>query len=266
MLVILMGMMLSLGNTAAVTNFSLSVPDGPIPVQLGSSATLPCQINPPLNALPFKVHWYRTDEAKTPVLLYENQQIKETSADPQYRGRGSLVGDLEKGDVSLKLENLMQADRGAYECFVKSDLWYEKASVYLNMKVVGSVPLLSYTVVDKDQLNVTCVSDGWSPQPTLTWRNRKGREYNDNNPVCEYTTDADGLVRVSSWLLVSPSKSEWISCFVYLSDQEMKQGRVLPQIARTQAETIPLANTTSFRYTKIIKSDETGMVRPVGVD
>ncbi|KAL7856333.1 hypothetical protein AOLI_G00199370 [Acnodon oligacanthus] len=41
-------------------------------------------------------------------------------------------------------------------------------------------------------------------------------------------TDSEGLVSVSSWLLFSPSESEWISCSVGLSDQEMREGRVLP--------------------------------------
>ncbi|XP_062372001.1 butyrophilin-like protein 1 [Sardina pilchardus] len=224
-------MVLSLGNTVA--DFNLSVPHNSIPVQLGSSATLPCQISPPLNAVQYGVSWYRPDKTKTLVLRYENQQVQERSADPQYRGRASLIGDLEKGDVTLELENLTLADRGEYTCFVESDIWYERANVSLIMR--GSVPVLSYTEVRKTQLNVTCVSGGWSPQPTVTWRDRQGREINDN-PVCEYTTDAEGLVSVGSWLLVSPSQSEWISCSVYLSDQEMTLGRVLPQMTVTQTD------------------------------
>ncbi|XP_062371998.1 myelin-oligodendrocyte glycoprotein-like [Sardina pilchardus] len=134
MLVVLLGTVLSLGNTIAGSTFNLTVPHSPIPVQLGSSATLPCQINPPLNAVPFQVRWYRNDDVDNPVLLYENQKIQETPTDPQYRGRASLIGDLEKGDVSLKLENLTLADRGEYTCFVKSAAWYERASVSLSMK------------------------------------------------------------------------------------------------------------------------------------
>ncbi|KAL7841063.1 hypothetical protein SRHO_G00247540 [Serrasalmus rhombeus] len=39
--------------------------------------------------------------------------------------------------------------------------------------------------------------------------------------------DSEGLVSVSSWLLFSPSESEWISCSVGSSDQETREGRVL---------------------------------------
>ncbi|KAL2079144.1 hypothetical protein ACEWY4_024888 [Coilia grayii] len=165
------------------TLFNLTVPHGPVPAQQGSSVVLPCQLHPRLNAAPFHVHWYRSDDVETTVLLYEVQKIQEASADPQYRGRASLVGDLEKGDVSLKLENLTLADRGGYVCFVKSDVWYERASMSVTMK------------------------------------------------------DATGLVSVRSWLLVSPSKSEWISCSVHLSDEEMRESRLLPQSTRPQTET-----------------------------
>ncbi|KAI4903916.1 hypothetical protein NFI96_008655 [Prochilodus magdalenae] len=92
-----------------------------------------------------------------------------------YRGRASLIGELEKGNVSLKLENLtLAADTGEYVCYVKSLTWYESATV--NLTVKGS----------------------------------------------------QGLVRVSSWLLFSPSESEWISCSVGVSDQEVKEARVVP--------------------------------------
>ncbi|KAL2079145.1 hypothetical protein ACEWY4_024889 [Coilia grayii] len=228
--------MLNLSDKAAGSTFNLTVPLDPISSQLDSSVILPCQLYPHFNAQPFRVHWHRSDDVETTVLLYEGQQIQEASADPQYRGRVSLVGDLEKGDVSLKLENLTLADRGGYVCFVKSETWYERARVSVGMKVVGSIPVMSYTEVGQDQMNVTCVSDGWSTEPTLTWRNKMGRGI-DDNLVPKYSTDAAGLVSVRSWLLVSPSKSEWISCSVYLSDEEIKESRLLPQSTRPQTET-----------------------------
>lgn len=40
---------------------------------------------------------------------------------------------------------------------------------------LGSTPLLSYHDFG-DKLNVTCVSGGWSPKPTLTWRDGAGQE------------------------------------------------------------------------------------------
>ncbi|XP_036439428.1 butyrophilin-like protein 8 [Colossoma macropomum] len=204
--------------------FSLLVPDGFISAQIGSSVVLPCGLSTALDIKSYEVRWHRPNKKENPILLYKDLKVQENIGDPQYRGRVSLIGELQKGNVSLKLENLTLADRGEYVCFVKSTEWYERGSVILNITVVGS-PLLFSLSETGEQVNVTCVSDGWSPNPTLIWRDKRGKEL--RNSVC-HNTDSEGLVSVSSWLLFSPSESEWISCSVGLSDQEMKEGRVLP--------------------------------------
>lgn len=53
--------------------------------------------------------------------------------------------------------------------------------------VLGSIPVLSYTDTVEGQVNVTCMSDGWSPQPTLSWRDRHGEEIRDV-PETAYST------------------------------------------------------------------------------
>ncbi|XP_076147658.1 butyrophilin subfamily 3 member A3-like isoform X2 [Alosa pseudoharengus] len=210
--------------------FTLSVPDGPLSVWMGSSVILPCSLSPAFTAS-LKVRWHRPDKYKTPVLLYEKQQIQQQPADSQYRGRVSLMGELEKGNVSLKLENVSLADTGEFVCFVAGDKWYEKASVHLIVKVMGSPPVLSVTVGGSGQVNVTCVSDGWSPKPTLTWRNNRGALIPSQSH--HSATDARGLVSVTSWLLHSSSDSEWVACSVGLSEEERKESRVLPHTSKT---------------------------------
>ncbi|KAI4905821.1 hypothetical protein NFI96_009214 [Prochilodus magdalenae] len=145
--------------------FSVSVPSS-VSAALGSSVILHCELSPSYDAKTLEVRWYRNENYDNPILLYQNLKV-------QKNNRVSLIGELEKGNVSLKVENLTLADRGEYVCFVKSAEWYDKASVNLNI------------------------------------------------------TDSEGLVSVSSWVIFSPSESEWISCSVGLSDQEMKEGRVL---------------------------------------
>ncbi|XP_063042898.1 myelin-oligodendrocyte glycoprotein-like, partial [Engraulis encrasicolus] len=114
--------------------FNVSVPHGPITSPLGSSVILPCAVTPSFSVLPYKVLWQRPDTEKTTVLHFEQRKIQEKSADPQYRGRASLVGDLEMGNVSLKLENLTLADRGGYVCMVNSFIWYDKAEQDLHVR------------------------------------------------------------------------------------------------------------------------------------
>ncbi|XP_030643720.1 butyrophilin-like protein 2 [Chanos chanos] len=207
--------------------FSLLVPDGPVSAKLGSSVVLSCSLSPSFSAVELEVRWHRPNKFNTPVLLYKDQKIQESPVHPQYRDRVSLIGSLEEGNVSLKLENITLSDRGDYDCHVSSVTWYDKGVTSLTVNVLGSEPVLSFTETAQGNLNVTCVSDGWSPAPTVTWRDRKEKEINKNSDVI-YSKDSEDLVSVSSWLLFSPSESEWISCSVSLSDQEKREGRVLP--------------------------------------
>ncbi|XP_076151969.1 uncharacterized protein LOC143135127 isoform X4 [Alosa pseudoharengus] len=208
--------------------FTLSVPDGPLSVWMGSSIILPCSLSPAFTKS-LQVRWHRPDKYKTPVLLYENRQVQEQPADPQYRGRVSLIGQLENRNVSLKLENVSLADSGEFVCFVVGDVWYEQASVHLIVKVMGSPPVLSVTYGGSGQANVTCVSDGWAPQPTLTWRNNGGTEIPSQSH--HSATDAHGLVSVTSWLVHSSSGSKWVACSVGLPEEERKESRILPYIS-----------------------------------
>ncbi|KAL2091164.1 hypothetical protein ACEWY4_013427 [Coilia grayii] len=216
-----------LSSLAAPSLFSLIGPNGPVSAPVGSSVTLPCALSPSFSAVPLQVRWYRPNAFGTPVLLYEEHQVQTKPVDPLYQGRASLVGDLEKGEVSLRLTNLTLSDRGQYVCFAKSTKWYSDLYISLTVKVIGSVPVIWYVDGGRGQVNVTCESEGWFPEPTLTWRDRRGTEISSNSSdVCLFT-DEEGLMGVGSWLLFSPLQSEWLSCSVGLSDQETTESRVV---------------------------------------
>ncbi|XP_062372047.1 butyrophilin-like protein 2 [Sardina pilchardus] len=206
--------------------FNLIVP-GSVSAHMGSTVTLPCAVSPTFSVVPLKMRWHRPNRFKTPVLLYENRNVQQDPAGTGYRGRVSLVGNLEQGNVSMKLENITPADNGTYLCYVQSSIWYEEAGVPLNVEgeVIGSVPLLNVPKRDDGQVNVTCTSHGWFPQPTLTWTVGGGEEINAvNNTV--YTTDDQSLWSMRSWLL-HPFSEERICCSVGLSDQKRKEGCVV---------------------------------------
>ncbi|XP_063072775.1 butyrophilin subfamily 1 member A1-like [Engraulis encrasicolus] len=206
--------------------FNLIGQNGPVTAPIGSSVTLPCALSPSFSAVPLQVRWHRPGSFQKPFLMYDDTQIQPDTANPQYQGRASLVGDLNKGEVSLKLTNITLADRGQYVCHVKSRIWYTDLDISLMVKVVGSVPVVWSFDMGSGQVNVTCESEGWSPQPTLIWRDSRGTHISSNSSNVNFFSDEDGLVSVRSWLLFSPSHSEWLSCSVGLSDQETTQSRV----------------------------------------
>ncbi|XP_023998943.1 butyrophilin subfamily 1 member A1-like isoform X2 [Salvelinus sp. IW2-2015] len=209
--------------------FTLVVPHGPILTRINASISLPCELSPIFSAEPLEVRWYRPGNFNRPALLYKDHSIQ-ASVDPRYWGRVSLTGGLERGNVSLRLDRVTLEDRGEYVCRVSSEQWYEKASVSLTLIVLGGIPVLSLAEArgGGGQVNVTCSSVGWSPQPTLTWKNKEGAELRNVQEVL-YTHDSQGLVSVSSWLLYSPSDSDWLSCTVSLSEEEEKESRILPR-------------------------------------
>ncbi|XP_062386833.1 butyrophilin subfamily 3 member A1-like [Sardina pilchardus] len=219
-------------EATAAEGFAVQTPEKSVSAPYGSSVTLPCGISPATSAVDLEVRWHRPNGFNTPVLLYKNKAIQDQAADPQYRGRVSLTGQLEKGNVSLRLENSTLADRGEFVCYIKSPVWYDTAAVNLTLRVVGSALDLSITETGEGQVNVTCASAGWSPEPELIWTHGEGGEVSAHRR--ELSTDDAGLMGVSSWLLYSSSESEWLSCSVGVSDQERREGRILPYISRGQ--------------------------------
>ncbi|XP_055779909.1 butyrophilin subfamily 2 member A2-like isoform X2 [Salvelinus fontinalis] len=213
----------------ALDDFSVSVPDAPITAWSGSSVSLPCELSPLFNAEPLEVRWYRSENSYSPALLYKDHKIQEAPVDPRYRVRVSLTGGLERGNVSLTLERVTLEDRGEYVCRVSSEQWFDKASVFLTVNVLGSIPVLSVAEArgGGGQVNVTCSSEGWSPQPKLSWKNKEGTEIRNEQEVLN-TSDPQGLVNVSSWLLYAPSYSDWLACTVSLSEEAKREGRILP--------------------------------------
>ncbi|KAL2096893.1 hypothetical protein ACEWY4_006100 [Coilia grayii] len=224
--------LLAMGDTNTdPETYSMIVPDGLISAPLGASITLPCSVSPAFSVVPHKIRWYRPNKFDTPILLYENRKVQKDPSDAQYRGRVSLVGQLDQGNLSMRLENLTLADRGEYVCYVHNTVWFEEGTVSVIAEVVGTLPVFSVSSGEEDKVNVTCMSEGWSPQPTLTWTGGGGESITLYHTV--YSTDEQGLVRVSSWLLHSPSESEWLSCSVGLSDQDRREGRVVPYVCTT---------------------------------
>uniref|UniRef100_A0A8B9LT00 Ig-like domain-containing protein n=1 Tax=Astyanax mexicanus TaxID=7994 RepID=A0A8B9LT00_ASTMX len=159
----------------------------------GGSVTLPCALSDNLDARKLEVRWYRPSMYSSPALLYLNEKLDLTSADLKYQGRVSLPGPLEKGEASLKLDDLRSSDIGTYMCHVSSDRWYDKNKVSLIIQAVGSSPILSMLDAGGGKVNVSCRSHGWLPKPTLTWRDREGSSLNPPNETHTSTKGSPAL-------------------------------------------------------------------------
>uniref|UniRef100_A0A087XML3 Ig-like domain-containing protein n=1 Tax=Poecilia formosa TaxID=48698 RepID=A0A087XML3_POEFO len=219
-----LGFLSSPGCAAPVSeNFTVSAKPH-VSVQRGHTAILPCWLTFSESAEDMEVRWdHWNDDYDPPVLLYQAGAFDFSSQKASYAGRVSLglkeetSGGLKAGDVSLKLEKATIEDAGKYTCFVSSSDDYDSATISLSVTETGHQPLLSAVMKDHNKVNVSCQSDGWHPEPELSWSDSKTALTPAN---VMFSKNSTGFYSVHSWVLVS-SPSE-VSCSVGLFNEEPK--------------------------------------------
>ncbi|XP_061566178.1 butyrophilin subfamily 1 member A1-like [Cololabis saira] len=196
-------------------------------VEQGQTATLPCWVNPSQSAEDLEVRWYRGDRFDTPVMLRKARKFVHENQESSYNGRVSFgvkdaaSGGLKTGDVSLKLVNVTVGDEGVYTCYISSEVSHDSTTASLSVTVTGNPPLLSAVWKKINVVNVSCESEGWYPQPVLSWSDGT-KDLNRENPM--YSRLSSGLYSARSWITV-PSSSE-VSCSIGLHDEHMQRARM----------------------------------------
>ncbi|XP_060773088.1 butyrophilin subfamily 1 member A1-like isoform X2 [Neoarius graeffei] len=193
----------------------------------GSSVVLPCWLSPEIDAETLEIRWYRPGQFTTPLLFYQNRKVN-TDYQEMYRNRSSLTlrnpqsAGLKQGDVSLRLDNLGFSDIGIFHCYVSGDKSYDDNTVELSLTALGSLPLLSLEH-HQDSVNLSCSSCGWFPRPSLLWKStkEKGDTLSDPRPPI-YSEQGNGLYCIYSWIILSSSVSNSITCSVTLSEDEKR--------------------------------------------
>ncbi|XP_076135344.1 butyrophilin subfamily 2 member A2-like [Alosa pseudoharengus] len=160
-----------------------------------------------------------------------DQKIQNQNTNPEHQSRVSLTGSLKEGGCvpQIRPPHTGRQRRIASCIKQRSNLCQNVLSSAhsLFISAIGSLPNTSVTAPERDfdYVNVSCVSSGWFPKPTVIWRDSDLERITQNYGQVHWT-DNNGLVSVSSWLLVSPSESEWVSCSVGLSDQHRRESWV----------------------------------------
>lgn len=217
-------------------NFVVSVRAN-VTVHTKQTAMLPCWLSPQQSAEEMEVIWFYHDQFDNPVMLYKDKALNTASQRESYSGRVSFgqkdtsSGGLTDGDVTLKMINVSLADAGKYTCYVSSEKHHDRASFNLIVTKTGESPLLTAVVRENNDVNVSCESSGWNPQPKLQWSD--GASVLDPGALV-YSTALSGLMSVHSWVLVSHSSA--VSCSVGLSGQEAIEGRIRVQTPELQAQ------------------------------
>ncbi|XP_016115863.1 butyrophilin subfamily 1 member A1-like [Sinocyclocheilus grahami] len=211
-------------------SFTVGVPGDPIAAHVGSTVILPCWISPPENAEALEIRWYRRDQFRNPVLLYNHGKIQDVQEET-YRNRTSLAlrsdqsGGLKDGDVSLRLDKLRVQDDGSFRCYVSGESSYGSEEVVL--KITGkqaSTPYLMVSLIGSGSRLVIALIFGLDTQPRLLRKPPSIRALRPGGS--SHSRGADEMFSVHSWTAVSLSDAQLVSCSVSLRTGEVKEGRL----------------------------------------
>ncbi|XP_026225387.1 myelin-oligodendrocyte glycoprotein-like [Anabas testudineus] len=102
----------------------------PVRAVVGEDVILPCHLEPPFDVTTLRVDWKFNGQF---VHVYRSLKDDPDPQHEQFKHRTSLFHDeMHKGNISLKLTNVSEADKGHYTCYVpKLESQVKKGSVTL---------------------------------------------------------------------------------------------------------------------------------------
>ncbi|XP_034147382.1 selection and upkeep of intraepithelial T-cells protein 1-like isoform X1 [Esox lucius] len=93
--------------------FKLNIPERNIVGVADEDVILSCHLSPETSAVTMTIRWFEYTEC---IYLYKNGQVTERRG---YEDRLSLnTQEMERGNVSLRMKNYKESDRGTYICQV----------------------------------------------------------------------------------------------------------------------------------------------------
>uniref|UniRef100_A0A3Q3ITC4 Ig-like domain-containing protein n=1 Tax=Monopterus albus TaxID=43700 RepID=A0A3Q3ITC4_MONAL len=213
-----------------------------IVVMVGDEAALPCQLEPPVDAVHMTVEWGRPDLNPRFVYVWHDGQELLVDQNPAYKGRVSLSTDkLKQGDISLKLSTVKISDNGTYRCYVP-----KQSKEYFVELLVAGLDRTSSGVV------LQCESRGWYPEPELLWLDTEGNLL-PAGPT-ETVPGPDGLYTVSGRATVEQRHGSSFTCRVQQSNTNQSRethiqvaGRRFSKITKTDLCCTSLIYSVLFR-------------------
>ncbi|XP_070849834.1 butyrophilin subfamily 2 member A1-like [Chaetodon trifascialis] len=187
-------------------------PPQQVMVMVGEDIVLPCQLEPPVDAVSMTMEWGRVDLDPRFVYVWDGGQELLDGQNEAYRGRASLsINKLKHGDLSLTLSEVNVSDNGTYRCYIPT--WHKEYVVELVVGAVAS-PGISFAGIHQDSSGVVldCTSEGWYPQPELSWLDSEGNVL-PAGPT-ETVRGPDGLYTVSSRVTVDKTHNNTFTCRV----------------------------------------------------
>ncbi|KAI4891322.1 hypothetical protein NFI96_032842 [Prochilodus magdalenae] len=160
--------------------------------QSGSVVTLSCHLSPELSAVTMEIRWFKGTNC---VCLYKNRQVTEGRG---YEGRVSLFTQgLQRGNVSLKIRDCKESDRGDYLCQVTNGDTTEECTV-------GVSPWINREWTEKERMKM-------KESVLLTEVSKEAKWYKDKESILlERNTllmEKDKLIQEKEKLLIKNTET-----------------------------------------------------------
>lgn len=201
-----------LASTSA--KFSVLGPQFPVIAVVGTDTILMCRLSPATNVQDLEVRWV-SGHHNSILSLYRDGREVDVQQIPQYQGRTQLVRDgLEGGSIGLLIRSTQISDEGEYHCFVRSQTFYDQATLEMKVIAVGSTPNIHVESYQEGGIRLVCKSGGWYPEPEVMWQKHGGESLPLSSDYLN-TPLQDGLFQVDSPLLITGESSKDLSCVVH---------------------------------------------------
>uniref|UniRef100_A0A8V0XRM0 Ig-like domain-containing protein n=1 Tax=Gallus gallus TaxID=9031 RepID=A0A8V0XRM0_CHICK len=180
----------------------------------GKGVVLPCQLEARTIPKEVFVQWTFTEKSlNTEVTTYDGKNaqnpVRENKA---YLGRTNFFqSEINKGNLSLHMENVMVSDKGKYICSVTLENWYDEVMVDLDVAAQSEESEVFLDGHVGQGIGLTCKSQGWFPQPEVIWLDSKGQTRKEK-VVTQSLQTSSGLFDVVSSMTLEPGSDMEVSC------------------------------------------------------
>ncbi|XP_026076536.1 uncharacterized protein LOC113054939 [Carassius auratus] len=139
--------------------FIVHGPSGPLVAPLGSSVVLPCYVDELPVMEDLEVQWRRTD-SDAQVHLFLDGESRPESQEQDYHDRAHFFTDqIQRGNFSLRLDNLTAEDEGEYICKVHSQDSGETVVLLKHERLLVSGSDRSVSADDGEDVTLNCSVD-----------------------------------------------------------------------------------------------------------
>ncbi|XP_065606258.1 butyrophilin subfamily 3 member A2-like [Cyrtonyx montezumae] len=189
-------------------------PNNPVVGVFGKGVVLPCQLEAKTISDGLFVQWIFTGKSPNiDVTSYDGKNtLNPVKEDKTYQGRANFFQtEINKGNLSLHLKNVMISDKGKYICSVTLENWYDEVVVDLDVAAQGDESAVFLDGPMGQGIGLNCKSQGWFPQPEVVWLDSK-EQTRKENVVTQNTKTSLGLFDVVSSMTLEPGSDMEVSC------------------------------------------------------